>query len=155
MVCWAQQKGADMDHPPLTRSWFKIRDTDSVRDSTVADLLAEAARRARVEPVTPSPAVLAQLMARVWPGNVRELRNAAERVVLGLGLEDAQSDDAEASVETGRLAERVAAFEREQIVQSLRAHGGALRPVYESLGLSRKTLYEKMQKLGIDKAHYS
>lgn len=120
-----------------------------------ARLLAEAARRARVEPVTPSPAILAQLMARVWPGNVRELRNAAERVVLGLGLEDAQSDDAEASVETGRLAERVAAFEREQIVQSLRAHGGALRPVYESLGLSRKTLYEKMQKLGIDKAHYS
>ena len=35
------------------------------------------------------------------------------------------------------------------------ASGGALKPVYEALGLSRKTLYEKMQKLGIDKSQYS
>ena len=51
-----------------------------------------------------------------------------------------------------RYAERVAAYERAEIVRALVAHGGALKPVYEALGLSRKTLYEKMQKLGIDKA---
>ena len=119
-----------------------------------ARLLAEAARRARVEPVAPSPALLAQLIARPWPGNVRELRNVAERVVLGLGLDDAPGT-ADTGIDVGRLADRVAAFERDQIVQALRAHGGALKPVYESLGLSRKTLYEKMQKLGIDKALYT
>ena len=31
------------------------------------------------------------------------------------------------------------------------AHGGALKPVYKTLGISRKTLYEKMQKYGLDK----
>nr|WP_307952803.1 helix-turn-helix domain-containing protein [Sinorhizobium medicae] len=37
------------------------------------------------------------------------------------------------------------------IASALAAHGGALKPVYESLGISRKTLYEKMQKFGLDK----
>jgi len=46
----------------------------------------------------------------------------------------------------------VAKFERKEIEASLSAHGGTLRPVYEELGLSRKTLYEKMQKHGISKA---
>ena len=51
----------------------------------------------------------------------------------------------------GRLADKVAAFERSLIAGEIAAHGGALRPVYESLGISRKTLYEKMQKHGLDK----
>ena len=34
---------------------------------------------------------------------------------------------------------------------AIAAHGGALKPVYETLGISRKTLYEKMQKFGLDK----
>ena len=119
-------------------------------------LLAEAARRNRVEPVVPAPALIEAIRARDWPGNVRELRNAAERVVLGLGLDDAPRPGAAAPDEAveGRLSDRVAAFEKAQIEQALFAHGGALKPVYEGLGLSRKTLYEKMQKLGIDKARF-
>ena len=35
---------------------------------------------------------------------------------------------------------------------AIAAHGGSLKPVYESLGISRKTLYEKMQKYGLDKS---
>ncbi|MGY6535988.1 MAG: sigma-54-dependent transcriptional regulator [Pararhodobacter sp.] len=124
-------------------------------------LLADAAQRHRVDPTTPAPALLSMLMARDWPGNVRELRNAAERVALGMGLDlptpEGQAlppGEGVASPGEGRLAERVAAFERAEIVRALIAHGGALKPVYESLGLSRKTLYEKMQKHGIDKADY-
>ena len=37
-----------------------------------------------------------------------------------------------------------AAAERGIIAGAIAAHGGALRPVYEQLGISRKTLYEKM-----------
>jgi len=117
-----------------------------------ARLLADAAARQRVEPRSPAPAALTALMARSWPGNVRELRNAAERFALGLGLDAPAGAGAPAE---GRLAERVAAFERGEIERALAAHGGALKPVYEALGLSRKTLYEKMQKLGIDKARFS
>jgi two-component system C4-dicarboxylate transport response regulator DctD len=114
-------------------------------------LLAEAAARHRVDaiPAVP-PALLANLAARDWPGNVRELRNAADRFALGLGLETAQ-DKAPAPQ---RLADRVAAFERREIEAVLAAHGGTLKPVYEALGLSRKSLYEKIQKLGIDKTAF-
>ena len=121
-----------------------------------ARLLAEAASRHRVEPLAPSPALLNAVMARDWPGNVRELRNAADRLSLGIGLDPAPDPTGEGQEEAGgKLAERVAAYERAEIVRALIAHGGSLKPVYESLGLSRKTLYEKMLKHGIDKTLYS
>ena len=108
-------------------------------------LVRESAARHSVPERDMPPAFLSGLAARDWPGNVRELRNLAERVVLGLeGTETAQADGA-------RLAERVAAFERSLIAGAIAAHGGRLRAVYETLGISRKTLYEKMQKYGLDR----
>jgi two-component system C4-dicarboxylate transport response regulator DctD len=114
-------------------------------------LLSEAAARHRIDaiPAVP-PALLGALAARDWPGNVRELRNAADRFALGLGLETVTGD----LVQSQRLADRVAAFERREIEAALAAHGGILKAVYESLGLSRKSLYEKIQKLGIDKTAF-
>ncbi|MCA2013426.1 sigma-54 dependent transcriptional regulator [Cereibacter sphaeroides] len=124
-----------------------------------ARLLTEAAARHRIDPVTPSPTMVEALLGRDWPGNVRELRNAAERTALGLGIEapgdTAAVGDDGGEGRAGKLSDRVAAFEKSEIERALLASGGALKPVYESLGLSRKTLYEKMQKLGIDKSQYS
>lgn len=113
-------------------------------------LAAEAAARHRRTASEPAPQTVAAVAARAWPGNVRELRNAADRYVLGLGL-DAPAEEHAAPQ---RLADRVAEFERRAIEAALAAHGGALKPVYESLGLSRKTLWEKMQKHGIDKSAF-
>ncbi len=108
-------------------------------------LVREAAARHGVEDRVPEPELLADLSARDWPGNVRELRNAADRFVLDLDwMEGAGSA-------TPRLAERVAGFERSVIAGAIAAHRGHLRKVYESLGISRKTLYEKMQKHGLDR----
>lgn len=118
-------------------------------------LLSEAASRYRRDPVSVSPQVLAALGERPWPGNVRELRNAADRFILDLGLpipETTRETDAEGS--GSRLADRVADFERGVIERALVAYGGSLKPVYESLGLSRKSLYEKMQKYGLDRSQF-
>ncbi|MCA1404045.1 sigma-54-dependent Fis family transcriptional regulator [Ensifer sp. IC3342] len=112
-------------------------------------LVRESAARYGREDVDISPALASEIAERDWPGNVRELRNAAERFVLGL---EAEQDDATSARPNGtRLADKVAAFEKSLIASALAAHGGALKPVYESLGISRKTLYEKMQKFGLDK----
>ena len=112
-------------------------------------LLREASARYGREDVEVPPDVISAIAQREWPGNVRELRNAADRFVLGL---DAGPGDASALREDSeRLADKVAAFERSIIAGAIAAHGGALRPVYEMLGISRKTLYEKMQKYGLDK----
>jgi two-component system C4-dicarboxylate transport response regulator DctD len=111
-------------------------------------LLSQAsARHSRPVPAM-RPDALAELAARPWPGNVRELSNAAERAILGLdGAQGTQMSN-------GKLAEQMAAHERDLIAAALSAHGGALKPTYEALGISRKALYEKMQKHALDRSDY-
>lgn len=102
-------------------------------------------------PVPQVPGVtLDAVAARDWPGNVRELRNAAERFVLG--LPDTPDDTAPAS---SILSERLADHERALIAASLTAHGGRLKDTYEALGISRKALYEKMQRHQLDRDRFS
>lgn len=102
-----------------------------------------------------SAADIAALLAHEWPGNVRELRHVAERRVLdarrgrgsvsaALMLEDA--DDVPPT-----LREAVAVFERELIAKAVQAHGGRMDAVAESLGIGRRTLNEKIVKVGLDK----
>ncbi|MHA6643511.1 sigma-54-dependent transcriptional regulator [Mesorhizobium sp. A623] len=112
-------------------------------------LVREAAARHRREEVDVPPQVIAHIANRTWPGNVRELRNAADRYVLGLGL--GLDEEASPADSSPRLADRVADFEKSVISAALLAQGGSLKAVYESLGISRKTLYEKMQRFGLDK----
>lgn len=109
-------------------------------------LAAAAARTGRDTPEVPG-AVLAALATRDWPGNVRELRNAAERLAMGLdaGLWPLAPEA------SGTLADRMAAHEKALIAASLAAHGGSLKSTYEALGLSRKALYEKMQRHGLSR----
>lgn len=113
-------------------------------------LVREACARYGRDDMEVEPEILSEIAERDWPGNVRELRNAADRLVLGLetGLDSAAALE---SANT-RLADKVAAYEKQLIANAITAHGGALRPVYEQLGISRKTLYEKMQKHGLDKS---
>jgi two-component system C4-dicarboxylate transport response regulator DctD len=112
-------------------------------------LLAEVSQRAGRPVPEVAPDTLAAIAARDWPGHVRELRNAAERVALGLGIGD--TPDAPAGT---TLSERMAAHEKALIAAALAAHSGSLKATYQALGLSRKALYEKMQRHGLDRATY-
>lgn len=115
--------------------------------SLFLNLAAQAAARySKPTPDVPS-AILSHMATQDWPGNVRELRNAADRFVLGLGV---ATDEASSDVPQS-LAEKLAAHEKSLILAALTAQGGSLKQTYEALGLSRKALYEKMQKLGISK----
>ncbi|SEO22609.1 two-component system, NtrC family, C4-dicarboxylate transport response regulator DctD [Pseudorhodobacter antarcticus] len=113
-------------------------------------LVDEAAGRHRRDAPPVPPLMIARLTSRDWPGNVRELRNAADRYVLGLETAGHPTD-----APPQRLSDRVADFERREIESALSAHAGTLRAVYEGLGLSRKTLYEKMQKHGLSKSDFT
>lgn len=112
-------------------------------------LTRDAAARHGVPAPDIPQSLLARLGGRDWPGNVRELRNVAERFVLGI-----EQAETAGLGEEGTLADRVAAYERQLIEAELAAHNGRLKTVYESLGLSRKTLYEKMQKYGLSREDY-
>jgi len=113
-------------------------------------LANEAALRYRREAPAATAENLAAIAARAWPGNVRELRNAADRFVLGLAFEDERQEPSAAS-----LSEQVEAFEKQAIVAALALHGGNLKATYEGLGLSRKTLYEKMVKHGLRREDFA
>lgn len=91
----------------------------------------------------------AQLMSYDWPGNVRELRNYADRFVLGMWQGFSKPDITARVSQSGSLAERLAHYERAIIEDELSRSGGALKPVYETLQISRKGLYDKIRRLGI------
>lgn len=87
----------------------------------------------------------AQLKRRPWPGNIRELKAAAE--AHALGLLSLSSD--ETALETGTLAERVAAFEAREIAAVLDRHRDNTLRAAETLGLPRRTLNDKMRRYGL------
>lgn len=96
------------------------------------------------------------LLAYEWPGNVRELRNVCERHVLaarrGVGsVESALQSNREQIDTPETLREAVASFERELIGKALKRHEGRMEDVAAALGIGRRTLNEKIVKLGLDK----
>ncbi|MEM9320727.1 MAG: sigma-54 dependent transcriptional regulator [Pseudomonadota bacterium] len=111
-----------------------------------AQLVHEAAARyKRAVPDLPG-AMLMRLAAKDWPGNVRELRNLAERHVLGLelGLGGTLGETS-----GGGLGEAMAEREKALIAATLAAQGGSLKATYQALQISRKALYDKMQRHGL------
>jgi DNA-binding NtrC family response regulator len=90
---------------------------------------------------------MGKVMAHSWPGNVRELRNAADRVVLGLPLGDTIAF--EEGIAARPLDQQVALFERHLISEALARSGGKAALASERLGLPKKTLYDKMKRLGL------
>ena len=117
-------------------------------------LVGEAAARYK-RPAPDIPAsVLSEVAARSWPGNVRELGNAAERFALGLDPALGSGGVRGEAGSGANLAERMAAHEKALIAASLAAHGGRLKETYESLQISRKALYEKMQKYGLSRESF-
>ncbi|MEO1381183.1 MAG: sigma 54-interacting transcriptional regulator, partial [Pseudomonadota bacterium] len=96
------------------------------------------------------------LVSHDWPGNVRELRNVAERHVLatrrgGGSARQALSSDHFFEEVPATLREAVAALEKELIGKAIQAHQGRMDAVAEALGIGRRTLNEKIVKLGLNK----
>ncbi|UHS62738.1 sigma-54-dependent Fis family transcriptional regulator [Agrobacterium vaccinii] len=113
-------------------------------------LVREAAARYGRDDLDVPSDIVSTLAMQEWPGNVRELRNAADRLVLG--LDGSAADGAQtASENAASLSDKVAEFEKSVLARAIALHKGNLKAVYETLGISRKTLYEKMQKHALTK----
>jgi two-component system, NtrC family, nitrogen regulation response regulator NtrX len=108
---------------------------------------------------------IVELRRYSWPGNVRELRNVVERLVLLAGDAPIAAADVRAvlpadaadksgsigsTLESGTLAERTEAFEKEVLLSEIRRHNFHMTNVARALGLERSHLYKKCQQLGID-----
>lgn len=106
----------------------------------------QAALRYERELPSVSPRHLQALMTHAWPGNVRELCNMADRFVLGL-WDGAPGFSGDAQGPRS-LDEQMVHFERYLIREALEACGGSATAAAERLGVPRKTLYDKMRRLG-------
>lgn len=112
-----------------------------------------------------SPEALDALMAYRWPGNVRELRNLVSRLhllvssdlvrrsdlpadLLALPKPDEKKDDV-VTMDCSLATSSLEYAEREAIRSALMAENGNLSRVAHRLGISRPTLYRKVNQYGI------
>jgi transcriptional regulator with PAS, ATPase and Fis domain len=116
------------------------------------------------EPLRFQPAVLDLLERYEWPGNIREVRNLVESMSLmatdrTVGIDDLPEDfveevqhlrdasDAPAGApEGGAEIARIDEAERRLIERTLVASGGNTSIAADRLGISRSTLYRKLQQ---------
>jgi two-component system response regulator AtoC len=105
-----------------------------------------------------TPAGLGKLLEWRWPGNVRELRNAVERaaVLSGTGVLDAADfplGDPRLPLAPGggavKLKPQVEALERSVIEEALAKADGNRRQAAQTLGVSLRTLFYKLNRYGL------
>jgi two-component system NtrC family response regulator len=107
--------------------------------------------------VTFAPDALRAIPLYGWPGNVRELQNRVQRAVIMADGKRVTAADLELTDVAGSpaspqtLKEAREEVEREIVQNALRRHGGKITSAAVELGVSRPTLYELMEKLGIAK----
>jgi DNA-binding NtrC family response regulator len=102
-----------------------------------------------------SPGAMNVLQSYGWPGNIRELRNTVERAMI---LTDGETIDEEHLPPDMRPTRQEAAMlrvplgvqlrevEKEYILASLQKNGGNKARTAEILGISEKTLYNKLNR---------
>jgi DNA-binding NtrC family response regulator len=125
----------------------RVEDIPALAEQFLVRVSADLGRR----PPALSPAALRRLQAHSWPGNVRELRNVLERAVL---LSSADTLDAEALglesravpvlVSDGLMTIREA--ERILIERMLGEEKGNIERAANRLGISRSSLYQRIQR---------
>ncbi len=102
-----------------------------------------------------SPAAETALLGYAWPGNVRALRHAVERAVIlaegdVIGPGDLQldysGDSAPADAAVMPTIYNLDHLEKETISKALRKHGFNISRAAAELGLTRASLYRRMEK---------
>jgi transcriptional regulator of acetoin/glycerol metabolism len=123
------------------------------RSEDVEDLLNQAFEelQAPVPHLQLSPAALRRLRLHGWAGNLAEVRSLATHLLAR--VKDgrvSEADVAEALEPTPN--QRVVGNERELILDALWRHSFHRERTAQFLGVTRKTLYNKIVRLGINQA---
>jgi transcriptional regulator with PAS, ATPase and Fis domain len=95
--------------------------------------------------------------SHTWPGNVRELKNCLERAVIFcqhemIGVENlaAQYKEIITNPATRDYGEVLESLNREMILDALNKSKGVKKKAAELLNIDRRTLYNRMKKLGLE-----
>ena len=146
--------------PPLRA---RVEDIESIAEALLERLCISAGTGQRELDAS----AVAVLAACDWPGNVRELSNVLERVVAMTDAPVLTGDhlrpmlplpqiDPEPDLEvaaSGPLTATMAHAERKAIVAALKEAGGVKAHAAKLLGISRASLYERLNALGLAADH--
>jgi two-component system, NtrC family, response regulator AtoC len=95
---------------------------------------------------------VAALIAHPWPGNVRELKNVIARSALlcrGITIEPADLQFEASNGAAQPPAAEIPASERQRIIDALDASGGNQTLAATALGISRRTMLNRLDALGL------
>jgi DNA-binding NtrC family response regulator len=141
-----------IDLPPLRE---RLEDLELLSEH----FMTQFARRFALDKAGIASSAMQAMRSYPWPGNVRELCNVLERAsIMANGGEIQQEhlpadlrrqSETEAGDEISPLDLSLEAAERDQIRRALDSAGGRRVAAARLLGLSRRTLYRKLDKYGI------
>jgi two-component system response regulator HydG len=102
---------------------------------------------------TIAPEAMDKLKRYAWPGNIRELQHSIERAVIMTDSGTLQETDfllsrsltSNSTSNTLNLDE----VEKSAIAKALQMHGGNISKAADELGLTRASLYRRMEKYGL------
>jgi len=111
------------------------------------------AKKYRKEVLSISPEALTKLKKYAWPGNVRELQHSIERALIMADSHTLQESDflfnrnrnEAPSADTLNLDE----VEKAAVTKAIQLHNGNISKAADELGLTRASLYRRMEKYGI------
>ena len=135
----------------------RLRERHGDLEPLVEHFNTTLAERHDVPPRRFGPEVLRLLAAYHWPGNVRELRNVVESLLLMSDAPEVRLDELAAGLSSEPIAlpqpavasetpASLEASERSAIVGAVRLCHGNLTAAAKSLGVSRSTLYRKIER---------
>lgn len=106
------------------------------------------------KPVTTiAPEAMDKLKRYAWPGNIRELQHAIERAVIMTDSPSLQETDFlfSRSLTSGPSANTLNLDEVEKaaVAKALQMHSGNISKAADELGLTRASLYRRMEKYGL------
>ena len=101
-----------------------------------------------------SPDAMRLLESYQWPGNVRELRNAVEKMCVlsssgEIGVDDVPDEMKRDVTMTLSVSGTLGETEKAKILAVLEEVGGNRTKAAERLGISRRTIYRKLEEYGL------
>lgn len=137
----AVMAGGVLRVPPLRE---RIDDLAAIIQTVSAQSLGVAMGRSHF-----SPAAFKRLSAHRWPGNEQELRSVLGALAGRPSMEPVQPAELAALLDEGALPPPDSRSEKDRIVDALWRHGFNRTRTAEALGMTRKTLYNKIRKYGL------
>lgn len=146
--------GISIQVPPLRQRKGEL-------PALVEHFLKEAAKREEMpQPPPLTPQAYDALLAHSWPGNIRELRNVIDRAVVLSGGEPISEEDLHLSTSAAGapssdpasqslLKSERSEAEKRIILQALDECGGNQTRAAERLGISRRTLVNRLSEYGL------